>query len=116
MHRVDAERTAGILEATAHNHVDDYASGPCAENKRIQKTERLNTPIIKMKTIREENSEETRKKKAVHCIRPGIRVVFCELKIAEMRIYIYHNLIILRCYAACLYIKFYSYLSMISII
>ena len=70
MHRIDAERSAGIPEGTTHNHVDNYASGPGAENKRIQKCERLNTPIIKMKTIRGENSEETRKTKAVHCIRP----------------------------------------------
>ena len=113
MHHIDAERSAGIPEGTTHNHVDDYASGPGAENKRIQKCERLNTSIIKKKTIRGENSEETRKTKAVHCIRPFIRVVFCELKMAKICIYIYHNLIILHCYAACLYIKFYSYLIII---
>ena len=70
MHLIDAERSAGILKETTHNNVDDYASEPGAENKRIQKCERLNTPIIKMKTILGENSEETRKTKAVHCIRP----------------------------------------------
>ena len=98
MHHTDAERSVGIPEGTTHNNVDDYASGPGAENKRIQKT------------IRGENSEDTRKTKAVHCIRPFICVVFCELKMAKICIYIYHNLIILHCYAACLYIKFYSYL------
>ena len=57
MHRIDAERSAGIPEGTTHNHVDDYANGPGAENKHIQKCERLNTSIIKKKTIRGENSE-----------------------------------------------------------
>ena len=70
MHRIDTERNAGIPEETTQNHVDDYTSGPDAENKRIQKCERLITPIIKMKIIRGENSEETGKTKAVHCIRP----------------------------------------------
>ena len=33
MHLIDAERSAGILKETTHNHVDDYASEPGAENK-----------------------------------------------------------------------------------
>ena len=66
MHYIDAERSAGIPEEMKYNHVDEYASEPFAENKQINKFERLNIPIIKMKTICEENSEETIKTKAVH--------------------------------------------------
>ena len=41
MHYIDAERSAGIPEATTYNQVDDYASKPGAENKRIQNSEQL---------------------------------------------------------------------------
>ena len=35
MHYIDAKRSAGIPEKTTYNQVDDDASGPGADNKRI---------------------------------------------------------------------------------
>ena len=35
---MDSERSAGIPEEMKHNHIDEYASGPCAETKANPET------------------------------------------------------------------------------
>ena len=56
MHYIDAERSAGIPEEMKYNHVDEYASEPGAENKRIQNSEQLKLRLPTSSSVKEKKT------------------------------------------------------------